>query len=149
MLKQELLSKPSRIRNRILLQPLENTLFMVPRVALRCSSRLCFSWARNMEQGHGKARPWLKAGCLGALLLQCTHQAILNGAIHQGAERAGLFQGEEKLGNEGDLNEAPHCLNRIRLVWQSQARWDRESMAASFQEAQSRKKAEYGFVTQL
>lgn len=53
MLKQELLSKPSRIRNR-LLQPLENPVLTVPCVAVRCSSRHCFSWAgtwnRTMER---------------------------------------------------------------------------------------------------
>lgn len=41
---------------------------------------------------------------------------ILNGATHQGAGRAGLLQVEKQLGNEGNLSEAPHCLNRTRLM---------------------------------
>lgn len=40
---------------------------------------------------------------------------ILKKATHQGA-RAGLLQGENKLGNEGNPSAAPHCLNRTGLV---------------------------------
>lgn len=84
---------------------------------MRCSSRLCFSWAGNMGQGHRGARPWLRvlAGTSPAAL-HIYWSWILKTVTHQETGRAELLWGEEKVGNEGNLHVAPYGLNRTGLV---------------------------------
>lgn len=84
-----------------------------------CSSEMFKQTLPFLSKEHG-TRPWkgqtLTKGRLSGSSPAALHTWILNGATHQGAEREGLLQGEKKLGNGGNLNEAPHCLKRTKLV---------------------------------
>lgn len=83
-----------------------------------CSSEMfkqtLLFWSREHGTGPWKGQTLTK-GRLPGSSHAAVHMWTLNEATHQGAERAGLLQGE-KLGNEGNLNEAPHGLNRTRLI---------------------------------